>query len=371
MNPRDTISRGAVTAMSSIQKKSGYLKRAVYLAALFATVTIYFAAFTDGKAEKPADIRFIENESYISEYSLATNGFFQPEVWSVLNADCRAFILESTTNNESNRYGISPRFCVFPENLGFSFDAEADESYLLKCDRTAFGWMPDDLYPCILIDSDLLEHLDAQDALFVCYKAFYYAYARYLVSLLDENRLPEQYEECIEQIRQYRDDLVTFDTNGSYVYTMLEDDAIGFGIDYSNYYYSYIFPDDLTVLSDRYLRIYWRECLNGVFKRELLQQLADELSVAYHTGTSYQIVSTDAQALEAEQRGDCACIMIDEELLENGDATKCIAPIVEALYPQAAAYVQSSFNTEMSIERWSSDATEDAWLCLKHILIWK
>lgn len=343
------------------------LQFALLLVVLFLTLTV--SAYSEGEEVKK--IQDIRNESYISEYSLATNGFFQPEVWSVLNADCRAFILESTTNNESNRYGISPRFCVFPENLGFSVDAEADESYLLKCDRTAFGWMPDDLYPCILIDSDLLEHLDAQDALFVCYKAFYYAYTRYLVSLLDENRLPEQYEECIEQIRQYRDDLVTFDTSDSYVYTMLEDDAIGFGIDYSNYYYSYIFPDDLTVLSDRYLRIYWRECLNGVFKQELLQQLADELSVAYHTGISYQIVSTDAQALEAEQRGDCACIMIDEELLENGDATKCIAPIVEALYPQAAAYVQSSFNTEMSIERWRSDVTEDAWLRLKQILIWK
>lgn len=343
------------------------LQFALLLVVLFLTLTV--SAYSEGEEVKK--IQDIRNESYISEYSLATNGFFQPEVWSVLNADCRAFILESTTNNESNRYGISPRFCVFPENLGFSVDAEADESYLLKCDRTAFGWMPDDLYPCILIDSDLLEHLDAQDALFVCYKAFYYAYTRYLVSLLDENRLPEQYEECIEQIRQYRDDLVTFDTSDSYVYTMLEDDAIGFGIDYSNYYYSYIFPDDLTVLSDRYLRIYWRECLDGVFKQELLQQLADELSVAYHTGISYQIVSTDEQALEAEQRGDCACIMIDEELLENGDATKCIAPIVEALYPQAAAYVQSSFNTEMSIERWRSDVTEDAWLRLKQILIWK
>lgn len=343
------------------------LQFALLLVVLFLTLTA--SAYSEGEEEKR--IQDIRNESYISEYSLATNGFFQPEVWSALDADCRAFILESTTNNESNRYGISPRFCVFPENLGFSVDAEADESYLLKCDRTAFGWMPDDLYPCILIDSDLLEHLDAQDALFVCYKAFYYAYARYLVSLLDENRLPEQYEECIEQIRQYRDDLVTFDTSDSYVYTMLEDDAIGFGIDYSNCYFSYIFPDDLTVLSDRYLRIYWRECLNGVFKRELLQQLSDELSVAYHTGTSYQIVSTDAQALEAEQRSDCTCIMIDEELLENGDATKCIAPIIGALYPQAAAYVQSSFNTEMSIERWRSDATEDAWLRLKQILIWK
>lgn len=351
------------------------MKHGWRMVCLIMSLTMMMGMITasDAMAASSKGILDIKNESYISEYSLATNGFFESDVWSVLDADCRAFILESTTNNESNRYGISPRIGVYAESLEYSFENEdtmPDKSSILRCDRTTFSWNEDESYLYILIDRKFLSELDAQDALFVCHKAFYYVYARHLVDLLDQNQLPIQFRECVDQIEQYREDLALHDNGDTYVCTMLEEDAIAFGISGSRFYYSYIFPEDTDTLSDGYLRVYWQDCLNGIYKEELLQRLVDELSEAFRLDTTYRIVASDAdlELYKDENQETCEVVFIDKAILEEGDVFDCIKPLVEAMFSETADYSHLNNPNKLDLAGWRRVAYEESWYQIKKML---
>lgn len=315
----------------------------------------------------------VKSEAFVSEYSLAVNGFFKQEIWTALDADCRAYILTETVDNESNYYGISPRFTVDVEELGcLSWDenAQIDDRFVMMCDKTAFGWRPDELYPSVLIDRTLLAQLDVLDALFVCHKAFYYAYAQYIVELLERNQLPEQYDGCRGQLEQYREDMRLLEEGESGVFTQLEEDAIRFGMLRSCYYGSYTYPDEIESMNNAQYRFYWRECLNGLYKQELLQRLTDSLCKDCYPGKACQIVSSVAE-MEEHQKGnpgECLYILLDEDLLWNGEAADCILRIIQTIdpiNPPGDAETQEENTEQIELHQM---VAEEAWRRLKTIL---
>lgn len=321
----------------------------------------------------PSSIRQITDESYISEYDLRVIGFLEPEVWAVMDADNRAFILGQTTYNESHRYGISPRIHVDVADLGWSLKNEnvkMDDIFLFECDKYAFGWQPDEYFPSITIDRKLLENLDPSEALFVCHKALYYAYARYLLDLQDQEKLPERYSNCKEQLTQYREDLALHDEGGSCTNTLLENDAVSFGISCVEYYYGFIIPDDENSFYERQIRRYWRVCLNEFYKKDMLHLLVDEMSEFYTTGVTYRIANSEAALEEYRSQSDqeYAFIQMDDDLLNSGDPLDCIAVLVQAMVPTVAENYFVKSGEELDQQKWCVTASRLAWERLMGIL---
>lgn len=324
-------------------------------------------------AEAYSRIDQVKSEAYVSEYSLAVNGFFRQEIWTTLDADCRAYILTETVDNESNYYGVFPRFTVDVDERGclsWNENTQVDDRFVMMCDKTAFGWRPDERFPSVLIDRTLLSKLDVPEALFVCHKAFYYAYARYMVELLERNQLPEQYEGCRVQLEQYQEEIRLLEEEESDVFTQLEEDAIQFGMLRSSYYGSYAYSDEIESMNNDQYRFFWRECLNGLYKQELLQRLTDSLCKDCYPGKICRIVGSvsEMEEYQDENPGECLYILLDEDLLWNGEAADCIAKIIQTIdpiNPLGEAETQKDNAEQIELHQM---VAEEAWRRLKTIL---
>lgn len=317
-------------------------------------------------ATAPSSIRQITDESYISEYDLRVIGFLEPEVWAVMDADNRAFILGQTTYNESHRYGISPRIHVDVADLGWSMKNESvkiDDIFLFECDKYAFGWQPDEYFPSITIDRKLLENLDPSEALFVCHKAFYYAYARHLLDLQDQEKLPERYNNCKEQLAQYREDLAKNEAGSTYTYTLLEDDSISFGLSRVEYYYGFGTPVKDSAFYESQLRRCWRVCLNGIYKKDLLHLLADEMSEYHSAGFTYRIANSEdaKEEYRSQSNHEYTFIEMNDDLLWNGDPLDCVDVLVRAMLPAISENYYTKYNEELDWQEWEIKTSYLAW----------
>lgn len=321
------------------------------------------AAEVPGVAELPTDIRAALVDSYVSAYDLRAICFFRPEVWSVLDADGRAYALEKTTKNESAYYGIEPGIGVDVDDMMWEAfgTSQVNGPYLLDCNRSAFGWQPDELYPYITIDRNLLMTLRADEALFVCHKAFYYGYVRSLLQLLDQGNLPERYSRCVDQLERYRVDLKHDDR--TLTYTELEKDAIAYGLRGAEYYYGFTVPDDENSLFERQMRALWSDCFNQYYKKDLLNLLADEMSEYYALENVFRIISSDGERVEYPDQDQrmYTFVHMDEELLYEGDPLDCIDLLVQAMLPGIAEKNRAEYQRDIDWTTWEEIVGRTAW----------
>ena len=339
--------------------KTNILQLCMKMEIVIATLEVFFALFlwTSAVAENsqvyPHDIAQVCSEAYVSEYDLRTTLFFEQETWTVLNEDARAFILEQTIIDTAHFYGVFPQI------------------YIEVCDlqNKQADWNQDEQR--IGIDRKFLSEAPVEEALYVCHEAFYQAYAEYLITVNEADELPAQYAEYLEQIDEYKSDLAarTDNSGETEMGGRLDYDAMIFALSNVEHYYSFTLPRENEPLYETQLRRLWKDMLNPYFKFDLLQELVNDMSDYYEFNISYELEIADSALSDYndENIGDSAVLLIDGDLLSDGDPFDCLKIIMSSIATDAIEN-QRNIMSEDEKDVWVYDATVIAWENLKALL---